>query len=104
MDEDDIIEPPKDPEKEKIYKAVEDIYQIIKKYEIKNEIKEEISNEIISYINQNNLDCMKIVDRSSSTLAHKYCSDKYYFHLKIYLLTIEKILNDKNKLNEYLIN
>ena len=103
MDEDEIIESPKDPEKEKIYKAVEDIYQIIKKYEIKNEIKEEISNELISYINQNNLDCMKIVDRSSSTLAHKYCSDKYYFHLKIYLLTIEKILNDKNKLNEYLL-
>ena len=103
MDDDEIEEPPKDPEKEKIYIAVEDIYQIIKKYEIKNEIKEEIINELISYINQNNLDCMKILDRSSSTLAHKYCSDKYYFHLKIYLLTIEKILNDKNKLNEYLL-
>ena len=104
MEEDEIIEPPKDKEKEKIKRAVEDITQIINKYEDKKEIKEEtIINEIISYIHEKNLDCMKILDKSRSTLAHKYCSDQQYFYLKIYLLAIEKILSDKNKLNEYLL-
>ena len=103
-DEDEIIEPPKDEKKERIKKAVEDISQIINKYEEKKEIREEeIINEIISYINEKNLDCMKILDKSSSTLAHKYCSEQKYFHLKIYLLTIEKIISDKNKFNEYLL-
>ena len=102
-DDNEIIEPPRDPEKEKSFKAVEVITQIINKYEKQNEVKEEILNEIISYIKENNLDSMKIKDRTSSTLAHKYCNDKNYFHLKIYLLAIEKILKDKNKLNEYLL-
>ena len=104
MDEDEeIIEAPKDPEKEKIRVAVDDITKIINKYQKENEIKEEIINEIISYINEKSLDCIKILDRSGCTLAHKYCTDKDYFHLKIYLSTIEKILLDKNKLNEYLL-
>ena len=102
-DEEEIYEPPKDPEKEKIKIAIEDITQIINKYERQNEIKEEIINEIISYINEKNLDCMKILDKSGCNLAHKYCNDKKYFHLKIYLLVIEKMLSDKNKLNEYLL-
>ena len=102
-DENEIIEPPKNPEKEKIKLAIEDITKIINKYESQNEIKEEIINEIISYINEKNLDCMKILDKSSCTLAHKYCCDKQYFHLNIFLLVIEKILSDKNKLNEYLL-
>ena len=81
MDEDEeIIEPPKDPEKEKIKVAVDDITKIISKYQKENEIKKEIINEIISYINEKNLDCMKILDRSGCTLAHKYCTDKDYFH------------------------
>ena len=104
MEEDEeIIEPKIDPEKEKIKKAVEDITKIINKYEKDNEIKEEIINEIISYINENNLDCIKILDRSGCTLAHKFCTELKYFHLKIYLATIEKILSDKNKFNEYLL-
>ncbi len=103
MEEDEIIEVPKDPEKEKIYKAVEDITKIISKYSKENEIKEEIINEIISYINQNNLDCTIIKDRSRATLAHHYCVDLNYFHLKIYLLSIERILSDKNKIKEYLL-
>ena len=78
-DEDEIIEPLKDPEKEKIKIAIEDISKIIKKYESQNEIKEEIINEIISYINDNNLDCMKLLDKTGGTLAYKYCYDRSYF-------------------------
>ena len=102
-DEEKIFEIPKDPEKEKIKLAIEEITKIIEKYEKENEIKDEIINEIITYINNNNLDCMKILDKSGSTLAHYYCNEIKYFYLKIYLLAIEKILQDKNKLNEYLL-
>lgn len=103
-DENIIIEKPIDQKKEKIKKAIEDITEIINKYENdKNEQEEQIINEIITYINENQLDCFEILQPSKETLAHLYCYRQIYFHLKIYLLTIEKILNNKNKLDEYLL-
>ena len=92
------------PKKEKIRKSIEDITNLIDKFKNNEKIDEnEIINEIMTYINQNNLDCFEILDRGKSTLLHSYCEQQKYFHLKIYLLTIEKILSDKNKLNEYLL-
>ena len=92
------------PKKEKIRKSIEDITNLIDKFKNNEKIDEnEIINEIMTYINQNNLDCFEILDRGKSTLLHSYCEQQKYFHLKIYLLIIEKILNDKNKLNEYLL-
>jgi len=99
----EVVETKKDPEKEKIYLAIEEITKIIDKNEKEQKNNEEIINEITSYINEKNLDCLKILDRTKATLAHKYCADKKYFHLNIYLLTVEKILSDKNKLNQYLL-
>ena len=93
-----------DPKKEKIRKSINDITELIDKFKDSEKLDEnEIINEIMTYINQNNLDCFEILDRGKSTLLHSYCEQQKYFHLKIYLLTIEKILNDKNKLNEYLL-
>ena len=103
---DNIIIPIKniDPNKEKIKKAIEDITELIDKYKNNEKIDENVVvNEIITYINQNNLNCLEILDKSRATLLHSYCVQQKYFHLKIYILTIEKILNDTNKLNEYLL-
>ena len=93
-----------DSKKEEIIKAIEDITGLINKYEnIKDIDTNKIINEIILYIDQNNLDCFDICDRDKSTLLHKYCVQQKYFHLQIYILTIEKILYDINRLNEYLL-
>ena len=93
-----------DSKKEKITKALEDITQLINNYEDKKDVDiNKIINEIILYITQNNLDCFDICDGSKSTLLHIYCCHQKYFHLQIYILTIEKILKDTNKLNEYLL-
>ena len=93
-----------DSKKEKIFRAIEGITQLITKYENEKDIELKIIiNEIILYINQNNLDCFDICDESKKTLLHKYCNQRKYFHLQIYILTIEKILNDSNRLNEYLL-
>ena len=93
-----------DPKKEQIKKAIEDITQLIDKFENIEKIDEnELINDIISYININNLNCLDIIDKSKETLLHSFCNQQKYFHLKIYVLTIEKILNNTNKLNEYLL-
>ena len=93
-----------DSKKETITKAIEDITELINKYEnLKDIDTNKIIDEIILYINQNKLDCFDICDGSKSTLLHKYCSKQKYFHFQIYILTIEKILNDTNRLNEYLL-
>ena len=93
-----------DSKKEAITKAIEDITELINKYEnLKDIDTNKIIDEIILYINQNKLDCFDICDGSKSTLLHKYCSKQKYFHFQIYILTIEKILNDTNRLNEYLL-
>ena len=103
-DEQIISKKPLDPKKEKIQKAINDITEIIDKHKKeKNENENEIINELVSYINDNNLDCCEILDRSKATLLHLYCTQQQYFHLKIYSLTVEKLLNDTNKLNEYLL-
>ena len=93
-----------DSKKETITKAIEDITELINRYEnLKDIDTNKIIDEIILYINQNKLDCFDICDGSKSTLLHKYCSKQKYFHFQIYILTIEKILNDTNRLNEYLL-
>lgn len=93
-----------DTKKQKIKKAIEEITEVIDKYNDKVNIDENlVINEIITYINQNNLDCFEIVDPSKATLLHWYCSQQNYFHLKIFILTVEKMLKDTNRLNEYLL-
>jgi len=73
-----------DSKKEEIIKAIEDITELINKYEnIKDIDANKIVNEIILYIDQNNLDCFEICDRNKSTLLHKYCVRQKYFHLQI---------------------
>ena len=103
-DKDDNFNNIIDSKKEAITKAIEDITELINKYEnLKDIDTNKIIDEIILYINQNKLDCFDICDGSKSTLLHKYCSKQKYFHFQIYILTIEKILNDTNRLNEYLL-
>ena len=103
-DKDDNFNNIIDSKKETITKAIEDITELINKYEnLKDIDTNKIIDEIILYINQNKLDCFDICDGSKSTLLHKYCSKQKYFHFQIYILTIEKILNDTNRLNEYLL-
>ena len=73
-----------DSKKQKIKKAIEEITGLIDKYNDKVNIDENlIINEIITYINQNNLDCFEIMEPSKETLLHWYCSQQKYFHLKI---------------------
>ena len=75
-----------DPKKEQIKKAIEDITQLIDKFENIEKIDEnELINEIISYININNLNCLDIIDKSKATLLHSFCNQQKYFHLKIYM-------------------
>ena len=93
-----------DSKKQKINKAIEEITNLIDKYTDKIDNDENlVINEIITYISQNNLDCFEILDPSKATLLHCYCSQQKYFHFKIYILTIEKILKNTNRLNEYLL-
>ena len=90
--------------KEKIKKSIIDITQLIDKYRKNKTIDENlIINEVISYIKNNSIDCFEILDKSKATLLHYFCCQQKYLHLKLYILTIEKLLNDTNKLNEYLL-
>lgn len=99
----DEIIPPKDPIKERNKLIIKEITELISDNP-ENQSEEKTLNELLTYVQNNNIDLLKVFVNSTYTLAHKYCSEKKYFHLKIILLCIEKLSGNQEKLNNYLLN
>lgn len=104
LENNDLIEVSKvDPEKEKVKSIIEEITDIINKSRSENKSEEETSIVLADYLKEKKYNILKILDKSGGTLAHKYCNEKENFHLKSFLLSLEKVL-DQNELNTYLLH
>ena len=98
------VQPKQDPEKVKNKKLVKELTDLISENESSNQSEEKATNILLSYIKDNKINIVNVYDVSNCTLAHKYCSERKYFHLKVLLSSLEKLLEGKEQLNSYLLH
>ena len=84
-------------------KIINEITGLITKNKNSKIKEEQTSEEIITYLKSNNIDITQVLDFDKSTLAHKYCSQKEYYHLQCLLLVLDKLLNT-SEINNYLLH
>ena len=85
-----------------IQNSIIDINKILDEVEQSNEVQEK---EVIKEIDKvlKNVNYMKLSEKSNGSLAQKYCYEQKYIHLKLFLLSLENIVSDKDELINYFL-
>ena len=88
---------------QKYLSIISDITSILNVSKKEKEKEEEVCDKILKYINEGNIDIIKLKDDKNYTIIQKYCLNKEDYHLKCILLCLEKNMSEE-QIIKYLLN
>ena len=103
MNQNDGIKSSNNSEKKRNKAIINQITEIINKYQANKQKEEMACEELLNYIKDNNINITEIKDYDNSTIIQYYCSNKQEYHLNCMFLCLEKLLKEKDMV-PYLLN
>ena len=103
MNHNDEIKSSNNSEKKRNKAIINQITEIINKYQTNKQKEEMACEELLNYIKDNNINITEIKDYDNSTIIQYYCSNKQEYHLNCMFLCLEKLLKEKDMV-PYLLN
>ena len=103
MNHNDEIKSSNNSEKKRNKAIINQITEIINKYQANKQKEEMACEELLNYIKDNNINITEIKDYDNSTIIQYYCSNKQEYHLNCMFLCLEKLLEEKDMV-PYLLN